>query len=46
MICMSVVCAVWIAGSMLVFRVICRICGMYFAPDEPGVYAAFSWDIC
>ncbi|MBS7031384.1 MAG: hypothetical protein KH237_09845 [Clostridium sp.] len=28
-------------GSMLVFRVICRICGMYFAPDEPGVYAAF-----
>ena len=34
-------CAVWIAGSMLVFRVICRICGMYFAPDEPGVYAAF-----
>lgn len=41
MVCMSMVCAVWIAGSMLVFRVICRICGMYFAPDEPGVYVAF-----
>lgn len=41
MICMLAVCAVWIAGSILMFRVICRISGMYFAPDEPGAYAAF-----
>lgn len=41
MLCMLVVCSVWIVGSMLVFRLICIICGMRFAPDKAGVYAAF-----